>query len=47
VIQYKVSQTVYVIIYLMSDPIILKLSRYLENSTNNMISTHRNILVRR
>jgi len=31
-------------IYLMPDHIILKLSRYLENSTNNKIPTHHNIL---
>src|SRR6218665_514922 len=30
-------------IYLMPNHIILKLSRYLENSTSNMIPTHRNI----
>jgi len=29
----------------MPDHIILKLSRYLENSTNNTIPAHRNILV--
>ena len=34
-------------IYIMPDHIILKLSRYLENSTNNMIPTHRNILFNR
>jgi len=28
----------------MPDHVILKLSRYLENSTNNMIPTHHNIL---
>src|SRR6218665_1033498 len=31
-------------IYLLPDQIIIKLSRYLENSTKNMISTHRNTL---
>jgi len=33
-----------IIAYIMSDHIILKLSRYLENSTNNKIPTNRNIL---
>src|SRR6218665_6000 len=42
----KVSQTV-CIIYLMPDHITLKLSRYLENSTNTMIPTHRNISLNR
>jgi len=32
------------IIYLMLNHVILKLSRYLSNSTNNTIPTHRNIL---
>jgi len=34
-------------IYLILYYIILKLSRYLENSTNNNIPTHRNILFNR
>jgi len=34
-------------INIMLDDIILKLSRCLENSTNNMISAHRNILFNR
>src|SRR6218665_1703981 len=34
-------------IYLMPDHIILKLSRYLENTINNMIPIHRSILFNR
>src|SRR6218665_246665 len=40
-IKCKLNQTVFVIY------IILKFSRYLENSTNNAIPTHRNILFNR
>ena len=48
VIQHKLSQTVYVIyILFLIIIIIMKLSRYLFNSTKNMIPTYLNILFNR